>query len=336
MSLPSASPNPRGLAALLAGAACIGFAPIWVRWSEVGPVATAFHRLLLALPFLALWVARERIPEIPGGRGPGPGPGSRPQGGARRGVMGGSGAWIAGAGIGFALDLTAWHLSIRYTTVADATLLTNLAPIFVTLGAWLVLGERAGTRFFAGMGLALAGAWLVTGASLRVDPSRLRGDLYGLATAFFYGCYQLCVARLRRSLPAGRVLLFSSLVSTPVLAILALGAGEALWPATARGWLIVVGLAFTAQVLGQGLITYGFAHLPAGYSSLTLLFQPLVAALAGWILLGEPLTAGQVAGGAILLLGLVVARGEAGGSRSPRPGKPETGMCHSPAPGVDP
>src|SRR4030095_2699412 len=49
----------RGMAALVAGAICIGFAPIWVRWSEVGPVATAFHRLAFALPVLALWALTE-------------------------------------------------------------------------------------------------------------------------------------------------------------------------------------------------------------------------------------------------------------------------------------
>jgi drug/metabolite transporter (DMT)-like permease len=305
--MPAPTPNPRGLLALLAGAACIGFAPIWVRWSEVGPVSTAFHRLLLALPFLAVWSARERGSAATGDRG---------------GVPGRLRAWVIGAGIGFALDLTAWHLSIRYTTIADATLLTNLAPIFVTLGAWLFLGERAGARFFLGMAVALAGAWLLTGASLRADPGRWRGVMYGLATGFFYGCYQLCVARLRRSLSAGRVLFYSSLVSTPVLAILAIGAGESLWPASARGWLVLVGLAFTAQVLGQGLITYGFAHLSAGYSSLTLLFQPLVATLAGWQIFGERLGPGQAVGGVVLLLGLVVARFDAASGEPSR---------HSPA-----
>lgn len=285
-------PDPRGLAALLGGAACIGFAPLWVRWSEIGPVATAFHRLLLALPFLALWAIRERAPHRfrASGAGAGPGP-----------------AWIAGAGIGFALDLAAWHLSIRLTSVANASLLCNFAPLFVTLGAWFFLRERVGSRFLAGMALALAGAWLLTGASLRSDPARLKGDLLGLATALFYGTYQLCVARLRRDLPPGRVLFLSSLVSTPLLGIVALAFGEALWPGTLRGWAMVTGLALTAQVLGQGLITYGFAHLPAGYSSLTLLVQPLVATAAGWALLGERLTPAQGLGGLVLLAGLLVA-----------------------------
>jgi drug/metabolite transporter (DMT)-like permease len=84
--------------------------------------------------------------------------------------------------------------------------------------------------------------------------------------------------------------------------------GESLWPASGRGWLVLLGLAVTAHVLGQGLITYGFAHLPARHSSLTLLLQPLVAAMAGWFLLGEPLSLAQTLGGVILLGGIYVAR----------------------------
>ena len=287
---PAPRADPRGLAALLAGAACIGFAPLWVRWSETGPIATAFHRLLLALPILALWAARERpAPRLPG-RPPAP--------------VG----WVFGAGIGFALDLAAGHVSIRLTSVANASLLCNVAPIFVTLGGWIFLRERVGRPFVGGLLLALGGAWLLTGASPGSDPTRLRGDLLGLVTAFFYGTYQLCVARLRREFAPGRVLLQSSLVSTPLLGALAFAFGEVLWPATARGWLVVAGLALTAQVLGQGLITYGFAHLPAGYSSLTLLVQPLVATLASWVLLGETLTARQGLGALVLLAGLELAR----------------------------
>jgi drug/metabolite transporter (DMT)-like permease len=290
----------RGLLALLLGAACIGIAPVWVRWSEVGAVATAFHRLLLALPFLVFWAARE--PATPGH------PTSVHRSSALRPPPGLLLAWAAAGGVCFGLDLAAWHLSIRLTTVANATLLANFAPIFVTLGAWIFLRERAQPRFFAGMAVALAGAWLLTGASLRGDPTRLRGDALALVTAVFYGGYQLCVARLRRDLGTGRILLWTSLVCTPVLGLIALALGETIWPPTPRAWLVLVGLALTAQILGQGLITYGFAHLPAGYSSLTLLLQPLVATAAGWALFGEAFTPLQATGAAILLTGILLAR----------------------------
>jgi len=274
---------------LLAGATCIGFAPLWVRWSEVGPAATAFHRLILALPFLGLWAARER---------------SQPRSRSDPTVL----VWTVAAGVLFAFDLAAWHLSIRLTTVANATLLGNFAPIFVTLGAWVFLGELAGRRFFAGMLFAFLGAWWLTGASPAADPRRLRGAGQRRATAVFYGGYQLCVARLRRSQRSGRILLGSSLVSAPLLWLIAWVSHEKIMPATGQGWLVLLGLALTAQILGQGLITYGFAHLPAGYSSLTLLLQPVVAALAGWALLGERLGLREIAGAAVLLAGLALAR----------------------------
>ena len=126
------------LIALFAGAIGIAFAPIFVRLSEVGPVATAFWRLALALPLLALWMALQE-------RG-------RKQGAARP-------AWPMAvlAGLFFAADLAVWHWSIRLTSVANATFLANLAPVAVTLGAWILLGERARPVFFAGMLLSLAG-----------------------------------------------------------------------------------------------------------------------------------------------------------------------------------
>lgn len=297
----------RGLLALVAGATCIGFAPIWVRWAEAGPVATAFHRLLFALPFLGLWALRDqaRRAAVP-----------TPSAGPDR-----TWAWIAGAGICFALDMAAWHLSIRFTSVANATLLANFAPLFVTFGAWLFLRERVPRIFFVGLSVAFGGAWLLTGAHFQSGGPRLRGDLLGLVTALFYGGYQLGVARLRRTRPAGVVLFASSLVCTPLLWLMAVALGETIWPRTANGWAVALGLALTAQVLGQGLITSGFAHLPASYSSLTLLVQPFVAALAGWLLVGEPLRPVQIVGALLLLAGLMLARRRSG-SAEPRPPAP--------------
>ncbi len=285
----SRTPESRGLLTLLLGAGCIGFAPLWVRWSETGPVATAFHRILLALPFLALWALRDRnSSDTPWTR-------------ADR-------LWALAAGAFFALDLAAWHLSIRFTTVANATLLANFAPIFVTLGAWYFFRDRVAIRFALGMALAFAGAWLLTGANPSAAGSQVKGDLLGLVTAVFYGAYQLCVARLRQRHSSGQILFLTSLTSVPLLGVFALALGERILPVSGQGWLVLFGLAATAQILGQGLITYGFAHLPASYSSLTLLVQPFVAVVAAWAFLGEAMNARQITGGIVLLLGLVLAR----------------------------
>jgi drug/metabolite transporter (DMT)-like permease len=62
-----------------------------------------------------------------------------------------------------------------------------------------------------------------------------------------------------------------------------------------------------SHVAGQGLITFALAHLPAGFSSVSLLLQPVVAAVLAWAILSEPLTLAQAGGGSIILLGIVVA-----------------------------
>ena len=63
-----------------------------------------------------------------------------------------------------------------------------------------------------------------------------------------------------------------------------------------------------SHAAGQGLIAYALAHLPAAFSSVGLLLQPVVAALFAWLLLAEPLAALQVAGGLIVLAGIYLAR----------------------------
>src|SRR5580692_6910653 len=109
---PSTIDRARGAFALLVfGALALGFSPIFVRLSDLGPSATAFWRIVLALPVFALGIA---------------GTDRRPAG--LRDYLG-----VALAGFCFAGDLASWHWSIRLTSVANSTLLANMAPLFVAL-----------------------------------------------------------------------------------------------------------------------------------------------------------------------------------------------------------
>jgi len=281
--------NSMALVALFAGAIGIAFAPIFVRWSEVGPVATAFWRLTLALPLLALWMALQE----------------------RRALQaGGRAAWPMAvlAGLFFAADLAVWHWSIRLTSVANATFLANLAPVAVTLGAWVLLGERARPVFFAGMLLSLAGAALLMGANVGGPGSVLLGDGLGMLTAVFYAGYQLCVKRLRDTQSTARIMLASGAACATVLLPLALLMGEAILPASPAGWGVLLGLALVCQLAGQGLITWAVAHLAASFSSVSLLLQPVAAAGFAWLLFGEALAALQWFGAAAVLAGIWLAR----------------------------
>jgi drug/metabolite transporter (DMT)-like permease len=85
-------------------------------------------------------------------------------------------------------------------------------------------------------------------------------------------------------------------------------AGERLLPSTPKGWLWVAALALVAQIGGQTLIAFALAHLSMAFSAVSLLVQPFVAACAAWALFGESLGPLQLAGGALILGGIVTAR----------------------------
>jgi len=283
----SARHGPIALAALLLGAVAIGSSAIWVRVSETGPVATAFWRVALAVPFLSLWAMSARRP-------------------AARSTT--SNRWgLAAAGGLFAGDLAFWHLSIMLTTVAAATLLANLAPIFVTLAGWLWLNERVSARFVLALAVALAGVAMLISADFGVGTTALWGDALGVVTALFYAAYLLQIKRLRSTLSTARIMAWSSLLTAIALAPIALLLGEQILPATTTGWAVVLGLALVSQVFGQSAIAYGLAHLPASLGSVSLLVQPVCASAFAWLLLGESIGALQIAGGCAALIGIRMA-----------------------------
>lgn len=289
--------------ALVAGALCIGFAPTLVRESAVAPVSTAFYRMLLSLPLFAVWVALEPPVEVDAPPSP-----REPGHVAPRPFWRSHLALLLASGFFFAGDLAVWHWSIAFTSVANAALLANLAPVFVTAYAWLVLDEKVTSRFVLALLLALAGAALLARASFDAGGRHLTGDLLGLITAGFYAGYLLTVKELRRTLSTARLMAASSLVSAVVLLLLVVLTGEGLDPGSLRGWLVLLLLAWVSQVAGQGLIAFGFKRLPASFSSVTLLVQPPAAAFVAWVVLGEGLSWWQVAGGVTVVAGILLAR----------------------------
>lgn len=277
-------------AALIGGAIAIASAPIFVRLAETGPVATAFWRVLLSLPFAWIWWMKVR-----------------PRDTATAGTRAPVGPLLL-AGVFFAGDLGIWHLSIVLTPVANSTLLVNTAPVFVTLGAWLIFGQRARPSFWIAVLLALAGAALLVGASVAASPRQLLGDLLAVVAAVSYAGYLLAVSRARSRWPTAALLAVGGSVTVLTLLPFMLIAGEAIWPASPGGWGTLLLLTLIAQLLGQGLITYALAHLPAAFSSVGLLVQPVMAAVFAWAILGEALTGTQALGGAIVLAGIWLAR----------------------------
>ena len=277
------------LAAML-GAALLGLAPIWVRLSDLGPQATNLWRFLFALPILALLATR----------GPGPSRADR--------------AWLLVAGLLFGLELSLWAAALSRTTIANATLLANMTPVFAAAFGWFVFKERLGAGVLVGGLTAFAGAVILTLARAQAGegPSTPEdgwlGDAMGLSAAVGYAGYLLIVRALGQRVSVGAVMFWASLSGAVYALVLSLALGEALLPHSLQGWAILVALGVIVQAGGQGLIAYGVGRLPIVVSTVLLWMQPLSAAVLSWIIFGEQLSPLALAGAALILAGLFVVQ----------------------------
>jgi drug/metabolite transporter (DMT)-like permease len=278
----------RAYLALVLTIAGISWSAILVRWAGAPGTVSAFYRVLIAGVILITWR---------GIRGP------------TRAVSIRHAAIAIAGGVFFALDLAFWNTAVMKTQAAVASILGNNTPIFVGIMSWLVLRKRPRASFWIGLVLALSGCVLIMSADLRADTTvsgSLSGNTLALIASVFFAAYLIVTERVRRSMDT---LTFNALAiagSTAALLAIALALDLPLTGYSPRTWAAFAGLGLVSQLAAYYALVYALGHLPATITSVGLLAQvPCTAALA-WLLLGEPLTAMQVAGGAVVLAGIFV------------------------------
>jgi drug/metabolite transporter (DMT)-like permease len=292
VSSPALTSQRLALAALVLGAVMIGCSPIFVRVSEVGPLTTAFWRTGLAMLPLLCWL---------GASPAAPREDARPRDLADCFALVLPGLMLAG-------DLVAWHISLHMTSVANATLFANMAPIFVTLGGWLIFRTPITRVFLTGLALALAGIIILKGGPQALGGGDIAGDTLAIGASVFYAGYILALGRLRSRYSTLTTMLWTTASATIFMLPLALFFETGFWPVTLLGWAVLLGLAWFTHAAGQGLIIFALAWLPPAFSSLTLLIQPVVATILAWALLSEHIGFMQAAGGIVVLAGILIAR----------------------------
>ena len=282
------APAPLAFAAVILANVALAFGPLLVRMADTGPVASAFWRITLAAPVLALvgliGPARPRMP-----------------GKAQAGLWG----LLLIGGIAFAGDLGAWHIGIRQTTMANATLFGNSATFIFPLYGFLVARAWPSRSQGIALILAAAGAGLLMGRSYQVDPRHLVGDLLCVLAGVLYAVYFILMSRVRVAMPPMPALAWSTMASIVPLFVFAVLLGERVWP---DHWSPLILLALGSQIIGQGLMIYALGLLSPLVVGLALLVQPMVATAIGWIVYGETLALPDLAGVAMVAAALVLVR----------------------------
>ncbi|MEV0201114.1 DMT family transporter [Nonomuraea sp. NPDC050691] len=281
----------------IAGALIISTSAPLVRLAAVSPATSAFFRCAYAVPPMAVlaWLERRRLGPL----------------GRRETAI----AWAAG--LLFALDLLFWHHTIAYVGAGLATVLGNLQVFIVAFAAWAIFRERPSGRLMVATPVVFAGVALISGlfdsAAYGSDP--LLGALAGTATSVSYAVF-LLLMKGGSQRAAGPLAHATAVAALAIAALSPVFGGADLVPAwPAHGWLLL--LALGPQVLGWSLITYSLPRQPAALTALLLLVQPLTTVALSALTLGERPSPLQLAGCAVIVLGVLY------GSRGAQPARTE-------------
>ena len=281
------APPWRSYGALALAIAGVAWSAIFVRWAGVPGTVSAFYRVLVAAAVLVPWRLAARGARLPDRR---------------------SALLACAGGAFFALDLGLWNTAIMHTQAAVASLLGNNTPIFVGLLSWLLLRRRPAAAFWTGLLLALAGCVLVAVPAIRHPAGRgsLGGDALALVASAFFAAYLLTTERIRTRMDT---LTFNTLAiggSVVTLLAVCLVLRQPLWGFPPKTWAALAGLGLISQLAAYYMLVYALGRLAATTTSVGLLAQVPCTALLAFLLLHEPLSPVQLAGGAVVLAGIYV------------------------------
>jgi drug/metabolite transporter (DMT)-like permease len=272
-------------AALIVANLFLAAGPWMVRLADVGPIASGFWRLALAVPFL-FWLGSRQAK-------------GRPSFDRRLIVL------IVVGGLFFAADLASWHEGILRTKLANATLFGNFASFLFAIYGFVLLRALPGRLQAFALLLAAAGTALLLGGSFEMSPRNFTGDLLAILAGVFYTFYLIAVDRARRTMPPFPVLAIATAAGALPLLLFSLAIGEQVMPGD---WTPVILLSLGSQLIGQGLLVYAMGHLTPLVVGLGLLTQPVAAALIGWLAYGERFSALDGVGALLVATALVLIR----------------------------
>ena len=206
-------------------------------------------------------------------------------------------------GVFFAFDIAFTFSAFRLTSIANATIIGALAPVFITLGAARWFGERVERRDLLFVGMSFAGVAMVALGSAGSPTWSPLGDAFAAASVLSWTCYWLFSKRARARTEVGALEYMACVmtVAAVIMTFLALAFGQSLsWPSRADwGWIWLVTI--FPGFIGHSLISWSHRHLEAWLGSLITQLQPVIATAAGWILLSEAPTELTIAGGLVVV-----------------------------------
>jgi drug/metabolite transporter (DMT)-like permease len=269
----------------------IGFAPIFVKWSMLSSSAIAFYRMFFAIPFLFIfnYAVNKRFSFKLNNKST---------------IL-----YTAFASLAFTTDLTLWHFSMTITSVSNATIIVNSAPIFVAILSFIIFKEKLSKGFLLSFLITYIGIIGLIYFSNNYSNGKFLGDFLCLVAAFFYGVYLLIIAKLGKE-KSLNIIFYTTFFCCIFSIIPMIIEGGNIFPASSFEWINLILLAFLCQFGGQYFITHAIGKISASSGSIGLLMQPITATILAVIIFTdqEKLNAIQVIFVLVAMFGIYLAR----------------------------
>ena len=271
--------------ALLIGILAISLFPVIVAMQLTPGLTSAFYRMAIAAIALLSYVTITGTFKVPS---------------VKVALL------AATCGLLFAADIAFWNLSIQLTTATQGTLLTNLAPIWVGVIAFLFFKNKPRRSFWIGTVFAMAGIAIFIGVDVFLTLSFDRGFMLGIFSGFFYALYILLSKEVLNKMEVVSFITLSSTSSALFLLVINLVAGQPLWGFTTNAWISLLIQGLGSQLLAWLLISYATKRMRATRLSLSLLSQVVFASILAWFILDEVITIEKAIGGVLILVGIAI------------------------------
>ena len=257
-------------------------APVFVQASSTSGPVFAFWRswIGIAVTLAAVALAGRFDLALPGGR-----------------------EWKIPAWAGFfnAVSTTAFMIAVKFTSVADVSLLTMLNPVLIALWAIPLFGERPGMRFRLWTLVAILGSSVVIlGGSTGPDGNPI-GIALGVLSVISYSLQFVTLKLARGTMDTMPLTIGYLLVSGLFVSLFCLATRQDIWQVTSTDMVYVLGLVVVPGGLGAILLTWSLRWVPANVPPLMNLALPFLAGAMAWFFLGEAVTPVHVGGGAVTL-----------------------------------
>ena len=185
-----------------------------------------------------------------------------------------------------------------------STLLANLAPVWVGIGALLFMKEKPTRIFWIGTIISIIGVSIIIGIQQVMEANLNKGNLLAIVASMFYGAYLITVRKGRISLDTFSFTTISMISSTVVLGLICIFTATPLWGFSTQSWMALAVLGLIPQLLGWMAINQALGHISPTVTSVSLLSQSVFTALFSIPILGEMLYLDEIVGALVVLTGI--------------------------------